>query len=234
MERYEEEFNEISSQIQSTLDKLITVQHQSSNDEESVSHDHHSVESDKNLVKNLLSQNKDLLKQMTIEARSISKQSNSSADGNEAKILRVCKAKHANLTDDVERVVADLNRSFLLASGQNGNNNNSRNKHDGTKEKLLHATNSLNSQNQTLDNARKVLLDTEHTALEITEELSRNREKISSAHSRVRDVGTMTNRARRVLHNMTRRDVQQKMVVYCIGGVLVMAALYLIFGGLFV
>lgn len=233
MERYEEEFNEISSQIQSTLDKLITVQHQSSNDEESAPHDHHSIESDKSLVKNLLSQNKDLLKQMTIEARSISKQSNSSADGNEAKILRVCKAKHANLTDDVERVVADLNRSFLLASGQNGNVN-SRNKHDGTKEKLLNATNSLNSQNQTLDNARKVLLDTEHTALEITEELSRNREKISSAHSRVRDVGTMTNRARRLLHNMTRREVQQKMVVYCIGGVLVMVVLYLLFGGLFV
>jgi len=233
MERYEEEFNEISSQIQSTLDKLNPV-HQNSSDEESASHHkNHNIESDKNLVKNLLSQNKDLLKQMAIEARSISKQSKSSDDVDEAKILRVCKAKHANLTDDVERVIADLNRSFLLASGKNEKMSNVRNKHDGTKEKLLHATNSLNSQNQSLDNARKVLLDTEHTALEITEELSRNREKISSAHSRVRDVGTMTNRARRVLHNMTRRDVQQKMIVYCIGAVLAMVVLYLLFGGLF-
>lgn len=230
MDRYEEEFNEISSQIETILNNLTTALQQNGRDEENTSLNLHQLESEKSLAKNLLTQNKDLLKQMALEARSISKQSTSKEDGNEAaKILRVCKARHSNLSDDVDRVVSDLEHASLVSSGSNKRGMRDGNKLEGTKERLLDATNSLHTQNQTLDNARKVLMDTEHTALEITEELSRNREKISSAHGRVRDVGTLSNRARRVLHSMTRRDVQQKMVVYCIGGVLVMVVLYLLF-----
>jgi hypothetical protein len=72
------------------------------------------------------------------------------------------------------------------------------------------------------------MAETEDVALEITEELARNRETIESTHSRVRGVSSLTNRARRVLVSMQRREVQQKMVVYGIGIALFVALLFLL------
>ena len=70
--------------------------------------------------------------------------------------------------------------------------------------------------------------DTEGTAMEITSELSRNREKIESAHSRVRDVSGLTNRARRIVQSMSRREVQQKLAMYVVSGVLILLVLVIL------
>ena len=56
--------------------------------------------------------------------------------------------------------------------------------------------------------------ETEQVALEITEELGNNREKLMSAHGRVREVGGLTGRARRILYGMNQRAMQQKLVMY--------------------
>ena len=73
---------------------------------------------------------------------------------------------------------------------------------------------SLASQNETLERARRTMQETESVALEITEELGNNREKLMSSHARVREVSGLTGRASRILRSMNQRAVQQKMLMY--------------------
>lgn len=203
--RYNDEFSSIQSQIRSTLD---FIRGKLGNDPSNLS-----IESKMSHANALLSQAKDLLKQMTIESRSV--------DGKEIKaecqkIVRVAKGNHANLVDDVKAVQNEVDRQSLLTGSRDIEAGGS-GKNSAVREHLLHTTNTLQSQNSTLENARRVMAETEDVALEITEELSRNREAIESASSRVRGVSSLTNRARRVLVNMQRREVQQKMIIYGIG-----------------
>jgi hypothetical protein len=68
----------------------------------------------------------------------------------------------------------------------------------------------------------------------ITEELSRNRDKIQSAHGKVRDVDSLTGTARKLLSRMTARDKRQKMMTYCVLVFLfftILIVVYLQFGG---
>ena len=71
--------------------------------------------------------------------------------------------------------------------------------------------------------------DTGETAMEITSELARNREKIESAHGRVREVSGLTNRARRIVQSMSRREVQQKLAMYMVSGGLILLLIIILF-----
>ena len=64
-------------------------------------------------------------------------------------------------------------------------------------------TDSLQSQNDTLTNARSTMVKTESVALEITKEFGRHRISISSARGRVWQVTGMTNRVRRIVQIMS-------------------------------
>lgn len=215
--RYNDEFSSIQSQIRSTLD---FVRNKLGNDPSNPS-----IESKMTHASNLLSQAKDLLKQMTIESRSVD---DKEIKAECQKIVRVAKGNHANLVDDVKAVQNEVDRSDLLSGGRDRDIESGRSgKNSAVREHLLQTNNALQAQNSTLDNARRVMAETEDVALEITEELSRNREAIQSAGSRVRGVSSLTNRARRVLVNMQRREVQQKMIVYGIGFVIFIAFLFM-------
>mmetsp|Transcript_29925 Transcript_29925/g.60724 ORF Transcript_29925/g.60724 Transcript_29925/m.60724 type:complete len:332 (-) Transcript_29925:928-1923(-) len=72
-------------------------------------------------------------------------------------------------------------------------------------EKAEATTATLENQNATLENARRVMADTEATAGTITEELARNRESIESASGHVGELHGMTNSARRTIKTMQRR-----------------------------
>ena len=63
----------------------------------------------------------------------------------------------------------------------------------------------LRSQNETLTNARNIIAETENVALDITHELSRQRDTISSANEHVDEVTSVTDRAQRIVQSMTRR-----------------------------
>ena len=95
----------------------------------------------------------------------------------------------------------------------------SRNSHaQSQQDRLLLQKNedTLAQQNDTLERARRTMMETETTALEMTEELGQNREKLISAHGRVREVTGMTGRARRILYSMNQRAMQQKAVLYAV------------------
>lgn len=73
------------------------------------------------------------------------------------------------------------------------------------------------------------MAETEDVALEITEELGRNREKITSARSKVLEVSSMTNQARRLVHSMSKRETQQKIMMYGLAFILIGAIVVVIY-----
>ncbi|KAL3927653.1 MAG: hypothetical protein SGBAC_012999 [Bacillariaceae sp.] len=160
---------------------------------------------------NLLSQCDELLQQMALEARSV-------ADaGTKRELLqqvRGCKSELQGLKDE-------HNKKSLMASAVSGNTTDNR-------DRLLQQQDMLTKQNSQLENARKVLEETEAVAMEIGDELSHNRETIESAHGRVRQVTSLTGRARRVVQSMNRRAVQQKMLLYGISASVVIVFLVLV------
>lgn len=81
----------------------------------------------------------------------------------------------------------------------------------------------LTAQNEKIMNMHRTVAETEEVAMEITTELGRNREKIESSHGKVREFIGMTDQARRILHSMNRREVQQKLILVFIAIILIIA-----------
>jgi vesicle transport through interaction with t-SNAREs protein 1 len=186
-ERYDDEFKELTDQVTESLESQ-KLEH----------------------TQNLLSQCDDLLKQMSVEARGVD---DSLIKRQLLDKVRTCKALLTSLKDRFQQVRNDQERQGLLQTG-GGGGSKALNAH---RERLLQNETSIENQNETLENARRVMAETEDVALEITHELGRNRETIESAHGRVRQVHGLTGRARRLLQNMNRRAVQQKMALYAVG-----------------
>ena len=152
----------------------------------------------------MLDQCDELLQQMALEARS---------SETDAGVKRELLVKVRNYKNEIKSLKDENNKRSLMSSRNNsgiggGNNNNSQ------KQKLLQQQEMMTNQNNQLDSARRVLQETEQVALEIGEELQSNRATIESAHGRVRQVTTLTGRARRVVASMNQRAVQQKMLLY--------------------
>jgi vesicle transport through interaction with t-SNAREs protein 1 len=216
-ERYDEEFDSLTQQVEQSLTKLKELPEKEDNNQTEES-------SSLRFTTGLLAQCDDLLKQMAVEARGVD---DASLKRDLLHKVRICKTKLANLRDDVKTIQSDLDRKSLLRSNslsKNGKQGNS-----DSRQRLLETTAHMSAQNDTLDHARRVMAETEDVALEITSELSRNRETIESAHGRVRNVSGLTNRARRILQNMSRRQVQQRLAVYVVSAFLVIFILVILF-----
>ena len=182
-ERYDEEFKAMIDQIQKSLNE----------------------EPPNPYTQNLLRQCNDLLKQMSLEARSLK---------HPALLQRVkdYKGKHAILLQQFER-------EALLAGQQSGSGDAS----GSHQERMKQTEDMLSNQNETLERSLRSIQETEQIAMEITEELGNNRETLMSAHGRVKEVSSLTGRARRLLNTMTARAIQQKLILYAVGGGLVLA-----------
>jgi vesicle transport through interaction with t-SNAREs protein 1 len=149
----------------------------------------------------LISQCDELLQQMALEARSVP----------DAALKRELLAQVRTCKSELQSLKDDLNKRSLMAQAQTGNGS-------GHRERLLQQQEMLTNQNSTLENARKVLEETEQVALEIGSELTNNRETLESAHGRVRSVAGLTGRARRIIQSMNQRQMQQKIILYGLAG----------------
>lgn len=218
-ERYDEEFLSLTEQVTSKLRPLDP----SLSDAPPPS----GADADLKQARNLLSQADDLLKQMGLEARGCE---DAGVKRDLLGKVRVCKTRLANLRDDYNAAKGHVERNGLGLSGdvESGGRTNGGRSAGG--QRLLSNSESLKSQSETLANARSIMAETEGVALEITEELGRHREAIGSAHDRVRQVTGMTNRARRIVQSMSRREVQQKLILYGVAGTIVIVFLMLIYG----
>ena len=163
---------------------------------------------------NLMQQADDLIKQMALEARSVP----------DTSLKRELLAKVRKQKDQLATLQSRSEKAGLFRTSSN-NYNKSR-----EQRLLLQQTeDTLTQQNETLERARRTMQETEQVALEITDELGNNREKIMSAHGRVREVGGMTGRARRILQGMNQRAMQQKMVMYGVAAALGLGFLILLY-----
>lgn len=147
-----------------------------------------------------LDQCDELLQQMALEARSVP---DASLKRELLVQVRTYKSELQSLKDE------DNKRSLMSSARGNGSSGNSEHR-----ERMRQQQDMLQNQNNQLESARRVLQETEQVALEIGEELSSNRATIESAHGRVRQVTTLTGRARRVVASMNQRATQQKMLMY--------------------
>mmetsp|Transcript_14379 Transcript_14379/g.29599 ORF Transcript_14379/g.29599 Transcript_14379/m.29599 type:complete len:207 (+) Transcript_14379:232-852(+) len=198
-QRYEEETRNILSQITDKISTLKTYDDKSDKG------------STITLTTGLIRQADDLLKQMDMESR----------DNGDREMKDKCttyKKSLQSLKSDFDAARNDADRSALLA-GAGGND----------RGRLLDVGSSLSRQNDTLTNARRIMSETEDVALEITEELGRNREKIQSARSKVQEVSGMTNTARRLVQSMSKRETQQRIMMYGLAVILLGAIIVVVY-----
>lgn len=189
-QRYDDEFTELMKQIERSLEE-----------------DPPSAYAD-----NLFQQADDLIKQMALEARSVS----------DATLKRELLGKVRTLKSQLASLQSQSEKTGLFGSSLSKKND---------REKLLLQQNedTLANQNETLERARRTMQETESVALEITEELGNNREKLVSAHGRVREVSGLTGRARRILTGMNQRAMQQKLIMYSVAIGLVLGFFILLY-----
>ena len=95
------------------------------------------------------------------------------------------------------------------------------------------ATDQLNATGDRISAARRTIADTEEVAISITDELSRNREKIESTHEKVRGVNSMSKAGGRIIGRMAARDRRQRMIMYAVMAFIVVAILLVLYYGLF-
>jgi hypothetical protein len=198
-ERYDDEFHSLTAQVQESLQHM--------DEEKGIDFTH-----------SLLSQSDDLLKQMAIEARGVE---DASSKRDLLAKVRVCKSQLATLRTEYDAALTRSEKESLFSSsGKNATTSH--------KERLLENEKQMEQQSETLERAKSVMADTEGVALEITSELARNREVMETSHGRIKQVSGLTNRARRLLHNMNRRRVQQKMALYGVAVAIVLVVIFLL------
>ena len=109
--------------------------------------------------------------------------------------MKEYKAQLANLRTEYESA------TILKLDNNIPNTNNS-----GSSSSIIDSRCTVRSQNETLRNARNAIAETEGVAMDITEDLSRQRETMNSAHGRVNEVSEMAEKGDGILRGMLRRN----------------------------
>jgi vesicle transport through interaction with t-SNAREs protein 1 len=169
-------------------------------------------------VESLLTQQADCIKQMEVEARG------SSYDSATKKVL-IEKAgilKKSLIKDkaDFQRIREKAERSSLIGTAS-----------ESDRSRFLETNEKLDRQNQMIDQAHRTVAETEEIGLEITSELSRNREKIESSRAKNSEFVNVVAAARGILGSMNRRETRQRYLVVFIVVVLVIAFALAIYYG---
>jgi len=193
---YDDDFNGLARDISSKLSHASTY-------EES----HEKKLQELRRASQILTQAQDLIKQMDVEVRSETdpgtKKSMNEKVGEYRKTLAALRRDHDELVRSEEH--AQLVDDPALEQ----------------RNRLMEANHRLERGSDRIRHAMEVAADAESTALEITDELNRNREMIEGIHARVHAVSGLTDQARRVIHGMSKREVQQKIILWFVGLILV-------------
>ena len=70
-------------------------------------------------------------------------------------------------------------------------------------------------------------------ALDISDQLSSNREKIESAHNKVKKVNVITRAGGKIISRMVSRDKRQRVLLYCVMAFIALAFLVILYFSLF-
>ncbi|KAL7450356.1 hypothetical protein ACHAWC_002290 [Mediolabrus comicus] len=138
-------------------------------------------------VDELLRQGEDLVKQMGLEARGVDD--------------KVVKHDLLEKVKEYKTQLANLRTEYELASLIEVDKDN-----NSQSSSIVDARSTVRSQNETLIHARGAIADTEAVAMVITEDLSRQRETMKSAHGRVNEVRADAEKGDGILQGMLRRN----------------------------
>ena len=210
-QRYDTEFQEILQQIEQSLTTNTDATHHNGSN----SHDY---------TNHLIQQGHDLLKQMSVEARSISSTDHPNATSTKNELLNHVRTLKSQLTTLQSKVT-----SHSLFGNHNNNNNNNSSQYDKNRQMLEKNEGMLLQQNDTLERAKRSIMETEQVAFEINDELVQNRQTLIRSQNHIQQVGQMTNYAKQLLSSMSQRQVQQKMILYGITISLIVAFFFLIY-----
>ena len=202
---YDEEFNSLSREIGRNIGALRVLGTPSSEEEAGSNGSGTLIRQ----LDALLLQAADLIKQMEVEVRS--------HDAPTRKVLTDSvlhyKKSLATHRTDFERAKEAAERVALGIGSKSAEQ----------RQRLLDVNDKLAMQNEKILNATRTVAETEEVGIEIIQELGRNREKIQSAHGKVKEFGGLTDTARRMITSMQRRDVQQRFILCFIAIVLAVA-----------
>lgn len=115
----------------------------------------------------------------------------------------------ADIKKDVSALRSKADRGALF-SGPDGVEMTESRSH---REWLLSTQDKHAATNETLASALRTVADTEDVAIGITGELARNRETILSAQRKARETTSMTYKARKLVQNMRKRTMMQKLML---------------------
>jgi vesicle transport through interaction with t-SNAREs 1 len=213
-QRYDTEFQEILQQIEQSLSSNSGTENGNQQQQQHGDYTNH-----------LIQQGHDLLKQMSVEARSASDHSNNNAAMKNELLNHV-----RSLKSQLNTLQSKVSSQSLFGNHNNNSSNNSNNsQYDKNRQMLEKNENMLLQQNDTLERAKRSILETEQVALEISDELVQNRQTLISSQNRIHQVSGMTNQAKQLLSSMSQRQVQQKMIMYGITISLVVAFFLLLY-----
>lgn len=92
---------------------------------------------------------------------------------------------------NVAAMASKYQRSFLLSSN------------DDDDDRLKSNVDRTVQQNETLERARRTMMETEEISQGIQDELARNRTALQSSQNKAKDLSNMTQQAEAILKNMT-------------------------------
>lgn len=193
---YDSEFTAISQDIESNIHELKTC---GPNEDTSTLI---------RTIDGLFSQLNELLKQMQVEVRS--------NDISTRKVMLekvdVLKKSMSASKKDYAAIKERCGRSLLMGSNSLTD-----------RQRFLNTNEKLDRQNEMIANAHRSVLESEEVGLVITEELTRNREKLESSASKASEFAGITDTARRLLSNMSRRNTRQRWLTVLIVVLLIVA-----------
>lgn len=161
-------------------------------------------------MKSLLEAASDLSKQLDVEARS-GGDARAALSERQAPLkarLRTARARFTEAREEIDRENVLGVRNPLNASAQ-------------SRGRLVGANDRLQQQNDLVRGALEIAHETEQTAIDITQELGRNRETIQSIRGHVADTSGSLGAARNLIASMQKREVQQKIVLTFVAAILV-------------
>lgn len=200
---YDEEYKSIASSISAKMNEIRA-------------HSDESTSSNNlNHVNDLITQASQLIQQMELEVRSL--------DASTRQQLSPKLSEYKGHLKDLKAELKKLTRDELFGTSSSSDSS----------ERMKTASETLRGTSDRLSKARQIVADTEDVALEITEELGRNRERIQGTHDKVKNVKSMTQVGRKVIGRMTARDRRQRVFLYAVMIFIVIAMIVICYVGIF-
>ena len=183
-ESYEEEFRSVAADAQKKLSDVLTYET--------------NPEKKRGILRQAepqVAQLEGLIKQMKVEVRSQDPATKASLS---VKVVSYEKAL-ASMKADLGRAREKEDKDSLLGGGAGAGMSTAQ------RQRLLDTNDRLANQNRTIDNARKVMAETEQVGIQIGEELESNREKIQNIRGKVGEVQGLTTQASKLVKDIGKR-----------------------------